>query len=201
MVLVPAAIAEIPVNGGLHTGCHAGDGTRANISALAIVFVGHDVVVLHRVQNFRPVEGGQVTEVRVLLDAHGPPRDVGQAVKADLFQLEHFEHDETVVKEEVVATDDGEVGEEIGETFQTVDAEEEQVVRDHDEFREAQATEVLQSGLEHKQDFQVALDNRAVLENAQIARVVADVRAGANCNEKDIKRSAFNGGKYSQALT
>lgn len=191
MILVPTTIAKIPVDGGLHASDHAGDRTRANVSALAIVLISHDVVVLHRVQYFGPVEGGQVTEVRVLLDAHRPPRDVGEAVEADLLQLEHFEHDERVVEEEVVAADDGEVGEEVGEALQAVDAEEEQVVRDHDQLGEAQAAELLHSGLEHQQDLQVALDHSAVLEDAQVARAVADVRAGANCNERGTAISVY----------
>lgn len=50
MILVPTTIAKIPVDGGLHAGDPAGNRTRANVSALAIVFVGHYEVVLHRVQ-------------------------------------------------------------------------------------------------------------------------------------------------------
>lgn len=112
-------------------------------------------------------------------------------MEADLLQLEHFEHDEAVVEEEIVAADDGEVGEEVGEALQAVDSEEEQVVRDHDQLGEAQSTEVLHSGLKHQQDFQVALDHRAVLEDAQVACAVANVRAGANCNERGVPISIY----------
>lgn len=183
MVLVPATLAEIPIDGGLFAGYRSLDGTRANVSALPVILVCHDEVVFHRVRDLGPVESGQITEVGVLLDAYRPARDVGQAVEADFLQLDHFEHDQGIVEEEVVAANDCEVREEVAETLKAVDAEEEQVVRNHDQLWKTQAPEVLRSGLEHEQDLQVALDHRAVLENAQVGRVVADVRAGANCNK------------------
>lgn len=187
MVLVPATLAEIAVDGSLSAGYRPRDGTRANVSALPLVLVCHNVVVLHRVWDLGPVESEQIAEVGVLLDAHRSSRDVGQAVEPDFLQLDHFEHDQGVVEEEVVAADDGEVREEVAQTLQAVDAEEEQVVGDHRQLREAQALEVLQSGFEHKQDLQVALDHRAVLQNAQVARIVADICAGANCNDRQRK--------------
>lgn len=183
MVLVPATFSEVPVDGGLFAGYRPHDGTRANVSALPIVLVSHNVVVLHRVGDLGPVESGQIAEVGVLLDAYRSPRDVGQAMEADFLQLDHFKHYQGVVEEEVVAADDGEVGEQVAQTLEAVDAEEEQVVSDHNQLREAQATEVLRSGLEHEQDLQVAFDHRAVLKNTQVGRIVADVRAGANCNK------------------
>lgn len=187
MVLVPATLAEIPIDGGLFAGYRSLDGTRANVSALPVILVCHDEVVLHRVRDLGPVKSGQITEVGVLLDAYRPARDVGQAVEADFLQLDHFEHDQGIVEKEVVAANDGEVREEVAETLQAVDAEEEQVVRNHDQLWKTQAPEVLWSCLEHEQDLQVALDHRAVLQNAQVGRVVADVRAGANCNKRKYK--------------
>ncbi len=183
MVLIPASLAEIPVDGGLFAGCRPRDCTRANVSALPLVLVSHNVVVLHRVRDLGPVERGQIAEVGVLFNAYRSSRDVGQAVEADFLQLDHFEHDQGVVEEEVVSADDGEAWEEVTQTLQAVDAEEEQVIRDQDQLWEAQAPEVLQSGLEHEQDFQVALDHRAVLHNAQLGRIIADIYAGANCNK------------------
>ncbi len=186
MVLIPASLAEIPVDGGLFAGCRPRDCTRANVSALPLVLVSHNVVVLHRVRDLGPVERGQIAEVGVLFNAYRSSRDVGQAVEADFLQLDHFEHDQGVVEEEVVAADDGEAWEEVTQTLQAVDAEEEQVIRDQDQLWEAQAPEVLQSGLEHEQDFQVALDHRAVLHNAQLGRIIADIYAGANCNKNTM---------------
>lgn len=125
MVLIPATLDEIPVDGGLFAGCCPRDGTRANVSALPLILVSHNVVVLHWVGDLGPVERGQIAEVGVLLNAYCSSRDVGQAVEADFLQLNHFKHDQGVVEEEVVAADDGEVWEEVTQTLQAVDAEEE----------------------------------------------------------------------------
>lgn len=58
--LSPAALAEVAVDGGGLAGglSHRRSGTH--VSALPVVFVGHDVVVLHRVEDFRPVQSGEV---------------------------------------------------------------------------------------------------------------------------------------------
>lgn len=131
MVLVPAAFPEVAVDGGLDAGDLPGDGPWADISALPLVLVGHDVVVLHRVQDFGPVEAGQVAEVRVLFHAHCAAGDVHQAVQAHLLQLQHLEHHQGVVEEQVVAADDRQVGEEAAEALQAVHSEQQQVVGDH----------------------------------------------------------------------
>lgn len=180
MILVPAAFSKIAVDGGLDTRDLSGDGSRTDVAALALVFVRHYVVVLYRVENFGPVEGGEVAEFGVLLHAHGSTRDVHQTREPHLLQLQHLEDHQGVVEEQVVATDDSEVGKQVPKTLQTIDAEQQQVVCDHHQLGEPQATEVLSSGLEHQQDLQVAFDHCAVLQRAQVGHVIPDVFAGAD---------------------
>lgn len=91
MLLVPAALAEVPIDGGEGAGGFAQNRAGADVSALTIILIGHDVVVLHRVKDHGPVEGGKVAEVRVLLHAHCTTGDIHQTVKADLLQLQHLE--------------------------------------------------------------------------------------------------------------
>lgn len=108
--------------GGLASGL-SNRGPWAHVSALSVVLISHDVVVFDRVQNFGPVQSGQVAEVWVLLNPHSPPGDVHQAVEADLSQLEHFEDHQSVVEEQIVASDHSQVGEEVSEALQAVHSE------------------------------------------------------------------------------
>lgn len=123
MVLSPAALTEMAIDGGgLASGLSNG-GPWAHVPTLSVVLVGHDVVVLYRVQYFGPVQSGQVAEVRVLLDPHSPSGDVHQAMEADLSQLKHFEDHQSVVEEQIVASDHGQVREEVTETLQAIHSE------------------------------------------------------------------------------
>lgn len=168
------------VDGGLGTRDLSGDGSGTDVAALALVFVCHNVVVLHRVQDLGPVESGEVAEVGVLLHPHGSTCYVHQTVKPHLLQLQHLEDHQGVVEEQVVAADDGEVGKQIPKALQAIDTEQQQVVGDHHQLGEAQAAEIVGSGLEHEQDLQVALDHCAVLQSVQVGHVVPDVFAGAD---------------------
>lgn len=150
MLLVPAALAEVPVDGGEGAGGFALNRAGANVSALSVVLIGHDVVVLHRVEDHGPVEGGEVAEVGVLLHAHGPTGDVHQTVEADLLQLQHLEQHERVVEEEIVASHHREVGKQVAEALQAIDTEQEKVVRHYRQLGVTQATEILRFGREHE---------------------------------------------------
>ncbi len=167
--------------GGLSDGC-----PWAHISTLSVILVSHDVVVLHWVQDFGPVQSGEITEIWVLLDPHGSSGDVHQAMEADLSQLEHLEHHESVVEEQVVTSDHCQVGEEVAEALQAVNSKEQQVVGDHYQFGETEASEIFGLGPEHEQDLQVAFDHSAVLKCLQVGHIVPDVLAWTNW--KDIKR-------------
>ena len=178
--LRPAAFTEVSIDcrrlaGGLPEGR-----PWAHVSTLPVVLVGHDVVVLHRVQDLGPVQSGEVAEVWVLLDSHGTSGDVHQAVEANLSQLKHFEQHQGVVEEQVVAPDDCQVGEEVAEALQAVNPEEQQIVRDHSQLWKTEAVEILWLGLEHEQDLQVALDHSAVLQRLHVGHIVADVLAYTN---------------------
>lgn len=121
-----------------------------HVPALPVVLVGHDVVVLHRVEDFGPVQSGEIAEIWVLLDPHGSSGDVHQAMEADLSQLEHLEYHQSVVEEEVAASDHGQVGEKVAEALQPINPKEQKVIGDHDQFREAEASEILRLGSEHE---------------------------------------------------
>lgn len=183
MLLSPAALAEMAVDGGGLAGGLPHRRPWTHVPALPVVLVGHDVVVLHRVEDFRPVQSRQIAEVWVLLDPYGSPGDVHQAMEADLSQLEHLEYHQGVVEEEVAASDHGQVGEKVAEALQPINPKEQKVIGDHDQFREAEASEILRLGPEHEQDLQVAFDNGAVLQGLQIGRIVPDVLAWTNWNE------------------
>ncbi len=120
-----------------------------HISALSLILVGHDKVVLHRVQDFGPVQRGQVAQVWVLLDPHGTPGDIHETVEAHLLQLQHLIYHKSVVEEEVVSADHRQVGEEIAKCLQAVDPKQQHVVSHHSQLRVAKTPEVLGLGLKH----------------------------------------------------
>lgn len=144
--LSPAALAEVAVDGGGLAGGLSHRRPRTHISTLPVVFVGQYVVVLHRVEDFRPVQSGEVAEVWVLLNPYGPSGDVHQAMEADLSQLEHLKYHQSVVEEEVAASDHGEVREKVAEALQSINPKEQKVIGDHYQFREAEASEILWLG-------------------------------------------------------
>lgn len=146
-----------------------------NISALSLVLIGHDVIILHRVQDLGPVQGGQVAEVWVLLNSHGTSGDVHQAAEAHLLQLEHLVEHKGVVEEEVVSADHREVGEEIAEGLQAVDPEQQHVVGHHLQLWVAEAVEVFRLCLKHEQNLQVAFNDGAVLQGLEVGHIIADV--------------------------
>lgn len=123
VVLSPAALAEVPVDGGGMASGLSNGGPWAHVPTLSVILVGHDVVVLYRVQYFGPVQSGQVAEVWVLLDPHSPSGDVHQAMEADLSQLKHFEDHQSVVEEQIVASDYSQVGEEVTEAVHAIHSE------------------------------------------------------------------------------
>lgn len=150
-------------------------GAGTNISALSVVLIGHNVIILHRVQDLGPVQGGQVAEVWVLLNSHGTTGDVHEAVKAHLLQLEHLIKHKGVVEEEVVSADHCEVGEEIAEGLQAIDPEQQHVVGHHLQLWVGEAVEVFRLGLKHEQNLQVAFNDGAVLQGLEVVYGVADV--------------------------
>lgn len=168
---------------------------RTHVSAFPLVLIGHDEVILHRVQDLGPVQGGQVAQVWVFLDPHGTPGDVHQAVEAHLFQLQHLVNDESVVEEQVVPAYHCQVGEQIAEGLEAVDSEQQHVVGHHSQLGEAEAAEVLDLCFKHKQNLQVALDDGAVLHRVEVGHIVTDVFALADW--KDLKKGR---GKKSNKL-
>lgn len=169
----PAAVVVLIVNRCLLTQWLLFHCSWTQVPTLLWRFIPNDVVVGHGIQDERPVHRGEVTQVRVLLDADGPAGDVPQVVKPNLLQIGHFKDNQGIVVEEVPATNDGEVGEEIAEALQAGHAEEQQVVGDDGELWEAEVAVIL--GLGDEQDLQESLDHRAVLQALQLMDVIADV--------------------------
>lgn len=165
MTVCPAPFHKLPVDdSGRAVGLALGSAWTDIPTFFIVIFVQYNVVVLHRIQYPRPVDSGQVAELIILLDANRAPGDVHEVVKPQLLQVDHLKDDQGIVEEETGASDDREVWEEVFQTFQAIDTEEKQVVCDHDEFGEAEVSEILRSGLEHQEDLQVALNDRAVLK-------------------------------------
>lgn len=150
VALCPAAFTEVSIDGCCLAGGLSDGRPWADIATFSVVFVGYYVVVLHRVQDLGPVQGREIAKIWVLLNPHSSSGDVHQAMEADLSQLEHLEHHQSVVEEQVTASDDCQVGEETAEALHAVNSEEQQVVSDHSQLGESDALEILWFGPEHE---------------------------------------------------
>lgn len=175
MVLRPASTPEVSVDGVLWADGLTLHRAWTYISAFPLILIGHNKVVLNRVQNLGPVQGGQVAEVWILLNSHSSPGDIHQTVQAELLQMQHLINHKSIVEEEVVATDHSQVGEQITEGLQAVNSEQQHVICHHSQLWEAEASEVLGLGLEHEQNLQVSLDDGAVFQRLKLGHIVPNV--------------------------
>ena len=192
VAVCPAPLHKLPVDDSGRAVGFALGGAWTNVPTLLIViFVQHDIIILHRIQDARPVDGGQVAEFIVLLNADRPPGDVHQVVEAKLLQVNHLKDDQRIIKEEARASDNREVGEQVLQALQPIDPEEQQVISDHDEFGETEVSEVLRSRFEHQQNLQMSFDDRAVGQLMQPGEIIPDIHTGAHwkCKQAESKTS------------
>lgn len=187
----PAAVVVLVVDGGLLAQWLLLHCPWTQVPAFFWGFVSHDVVIGHCIQDQGPVHRGEVTKVSIFLNPDGPPSDVPQVVKPNIFEIGHLEDDQGVVVEEFPAADDREVREEVTKALEAGHAEQQQVFSDDRELGEAVAAVVLCFGDE--QDVEVALDHRAVLQALQLLVVVADVDA----RPADWRETRGQGGTFS----
>ena len=150
MVLWPAPSPEVSIDGVLRADGLTLGRAGTHISALSLVLIGHDEVVLRGIQDLGPVQGCQVAQVRILLDSNSTPCDVHEAVQSHLLQLQHLVNHKGIVEEEVVSTDHCQVREEIGEGVEAIDPEQQHVVGHHSKLRVAETPEVFGLGLKHE---------------------------------------------------
>jgi len=192
---IPAAVVVVVVEHGLLALGVVLHDTRADVAAFLGLLVSSNVIVELCIQDERPVDGVQVAEFGVLLDADGSAGDVPQVVQADVLQAGHLEDHQRIVVEEVPPTYDGEVWEERAQAVQAGHSEQQQVVGDHGQLGEAERAEdilmdVVVVLVANEEDLQVALHHRAVLQAPELADVVPDVDAGtADCGEGRNKKT------------
>lgn len=77
--------------------------------------------------------------------------------------MQHLKGDKCIVEEELVAADDGQVGEEAAEWAQSVDAVQQDVAGDFAQLRKRQIVILAGVSLVDQHDLQEALDDSAAL--------------------------------------
>lgn len=114
MLIGPTALNENAVDDSRRAAAFPLHHSRAHISTLLFVsLVGLNVVIFCRIQNPRPVDGGQIAELIILLDPHCTAGDVHQAVEANILHVKHLKDDQGVVEEKVSPSDHSQVGEQL----------------------------------------------------------------------------------------
>ena len=159
---------------------------RTHVEAQVDVLVADDLERRRRAvvapQQRRPVDGVDVAQLRVLLEPHRAVLDARQTVQAKLLERRHLEGDQRVVVEELLAADHRQVGEDVRERAQPLDAVQQQVAGDLDEAREGERLVGGRRRVVDQQDLQAALDHRAVIQLPEVRHAVADVHAEAHWN-------------------
>lgn len=138
---VPATIVVVIVKYGLSALWVVFQDTRTNIAALFGLLVPSNVIVELCIHNDRPVDGIQVTELRVLLNPNGTTGDIPQVEQTNVLEASHLKNDQSIVVEEGTSTDDSQIGEKGAQTVQARHSEEQQVISDHSQLGEAKGAE------------------------------------------------------------
>lgn len=97
-------------------------------------------------------------------------------------QMHHLEHDKGVVLEQCLAADDGEVGEQLADGPQSIDAVQQQVVRDLTQVRKRQVGEAALRGVVDQHDLHEALHDPAPLQTTECLHAVPYVHTLAHCD-------------------
>ena len=97
-------------------------------------------------------------------------------------QMHHLEHDEGVVQEQCLAADYGQVGEQLADGPQSVDAVQQQVVRDLTQVRKRQVSETALRSVVDQYDLHEALHDTAPLQTLECLHAVPYVHTLAHCN-------------------
>lgn len=97
-------------------------------------------------------------------------------------QMHHLEHDEGVVQEQCFATDYGQVGEQLADGPQSVDAVQQQVVRDLTQVRKRQVSEAALRSVVDQHDLHEALHDPAPLQTLECLHAVPYVHTLAHCD-------------------
>ena len=169
----------------LHDGKVAvgGRGIGAHVDTLVHVLVLHDeVVLIVDTGDLHPVDGVDVTQVRILLEPDSAAYDPCETMQTKLLKVGHLKDNQPVVVEELLAADHRQIGEDVAERAQAVHAVQEQELRDFAQVGEREVVIVGRLSVVNEEDAQVALDHGAVGEAVERLHVVADVETLANCN-------------------
>lgn len=165
---VPAAVVVIVVEHGLSALRVVLHDAWTHVAAFFGLLVPSDEIVELSIHNDGPVDGVQVAELRVFLDADGTTRDVPQVVQTDVLQTRHLKDHESIVVEEIAPTDDREVWKQGAQAVQTGHPKQQQVVRDHGQLGETEGAKHFLVDdvvvfVSNEEDLQVSLHHGAVL--------------------------------------
>jgi len=98
--------------------------------------------------------------------------------------MHHLEHDEGVVQEQCLAADYSQVGEQLADGPQSIDAVQQQVVRDLTQFRKRQVSEAALRSMVDQHDLHEALHDPAPLQTLECIHAVPYVHTLAHCDTK-----------------
>ena len=157
--------------------------SRTNVDALVRFFVRHDEVVLHgdaRIRDHSPVDGFDVTELGVLFQSNSATLYFGQAAQTEVFHGRHLVRDQRVVVEELPASDDGQVREDLRQRPETVDTVQQEVIGDLREVGEDEPVILTGIRIVDQEYLQGTLDNRTVCQILELLDFVPNVSARAH---------------------
>jgi len=150
--------------------------------ALGRFLVRVDEVVFALFGDEVPLDRLHVAQVGILLDQDRSSLDIRQRSETELFEGHEFVDDEGKVEKELLSADDRQVGEEILERSQAVDAVEQQIARDLAQLRVRLVHEALPRLLVlfDQHDHDEALHHLAALQLRQFRDRIPNVQTRTN---------------------
>ena len=136
-------------------------------------------------RDLHPVDGVNVTQIRVLLETDGAAYNPRKTVKTQLLKVGHLKDDQPVVVEQLLAADHRQIGEDVTEGAQAVHAVEQEKFGDFTQVGKGEVVIVRGLSVVYEEDAQVTLNHCAVGEAVEGLHVVADVKTLANCNNNN----------------
>lgn len=112
--------------------------------------------------NARPVNGIHIAQAAIFGQADCPTHDGRQTDQANLLQIWHLISHQSIVVKEILAPNHGQVGKEMAQCLQTVDAVQQEMTCDLPQQGEAKLVIVFLFSMINQQDVQLAFNDSAV---------------------------------------
>ena len=159
---------------------------------VCVAILNDEIIHLPVAEDRRPIDGVDVAQLWVPLDADGSANDPPQVPQSQIFQIVHFEHHQGVVEEQYLAADGDQVWKDVAQRLHAVDTVKQQIVGDFSQVWERERLKLLRSGVVHKKYLEVTLNDGAVFQTVELTHCVPDVNTVTHCSKQQNTTINYN---------